>query len=123
MGEEAEVGEARPVRRHRVVVFGLIIVGVLLSLTSANAETELSRRRHAACDGTLPLPPSAFVLSFAGVAVGAVALLLLLRWFGRSRQTIVLILFWTAVAAIVSEDFTVVTVLQQSRPITTLCVG
>jgi hypothetical protein len=71
MGEEAEVGEARPVRRHRVVVFGLIIVGVLLSLTSANAETELSRRRHAACDGTLPLPPSAFVLSFAGVAVGA----------------------------------------------------
>jgi hypothetical protein len=49
--------------------------------------------------------------------------LLLLRWFGRSRQTIVLILFWTAVAAIVSEVFTVVTVLQQSRPITTLCVG
>ncbi|MER7249630.1 hypothetical protein [Kribbella sp. NPDC000426] len=120
MGDEAE---GRPARRHQGVVFGLIVAGVLLSLTSANAETELSRRRHAACDGTLPLPMSAFVLSFAGVAVGAVALFLLLRWFGRSRQTLVLILFWTAVAAVVSEVFTLVTVLQQSRPITSLCIG
>jgi ABC-type Fe3+-siderophore transport system permease subunit len=118
MGEEARQG-----KRHQGVVFGLIVAGVLLSLTSANAETELSRRRHAACDGTLPLPTSAFVLSFTGVAVGAVALYLLVRWFRGSRQTIVLILFWTAVAAVVSEVFTVVTVLQQSRPITGLCVG
>ena len=118
-----EVAAARPERRHQGVVFGLIVVGMLMALTSANAETELSRRRHAACDGTMPLPTSAFVLSFAGVAVGAVALYLLLHWFGRSRQTIVLILFWTAVAAVVSEIFTVVTVLQQSRPITGLCVG
>jgi hypothetical protein len=35
----------------------------------------------------------------------------------------VLILFWTAVAAVVSEVFTLVTVLQQSRPITSLCIG
>ncbi|MFI5697140.1 hypothetical protein ACIA58_35115 [Kribbella sp. NPDC051586] len=114
---------ARAAGRRRGVVFGLIVTGVLMALTSANAETELSRRRHATCDGALPLPTSAFVLGFGGLVLGTIALYLLLRWFGRSRQTIVLILFWTAVAAVVSEVFTLVTVFQQSRPITSLCIG
>ena len=118
MGEEA-----RPARRRQGLVFALVIAGVLLSLTNTNAQTELIRRRQDACDGTIPLPTGAYVLGTAGVVVGAVALFLLLRWFGHSRQAIALILFTTAAAAVVFEVFALVTAFQEGRPVHSLCFG
>lgn len=118
MGEEA-----RPARRRQGVVFALIIVGVLLAMTNANAQTELGRRRQAACDGTLPLPTSAYILGFAGLIIGAIALFLLLRWFRRNRQPIALVLFTTATAAVVFEIVAVITAFQEGRPISALCFG
>ncbi|MEU4289669.1 hypothetical protein AB0E63_15705 [Kribbella sp. NPDC026596] len=118
MGEEA-----RPARRRQGVVFALIIVGLLLALTNTNAQSELSRRRHASCDGTLPLPTSAYLLGFAGVVVGAIALFLMRRWFHHNRQPIALVLFTTATAAVVFEIVAVITAFQEGRPINALCFG
>jgi hypothetical protein len=115
--------EVRPAGRRHGLVFGLIVAGMLLSLTNTNAQSELGRRRHAACDGTLPLPTGAYVLGVAGLVVGAIALYLSLRWFRHGRQPITLILLATAGAAVVVEIFAVVTAFQQGRPIESLCFG
>jgi hypothetical protein len=115
--------EVRPVRRRYGLVFGLIVAGVLLSLINTNAQAELDRRRHAACDGTLPLPTSAYVLGVTGLFVGTIALYLALRWFRHSRQPITLILLATAGAAVVVELLGVVTAFQQGSPVESLCFG
>ncbi|WP_020385755.1 hypothetical protein [Kribbella catacumbae] len=94
------------------LVFGLMVVGVVLALICVNAEAELQRRRQAACDASLSLPPSAYVLGAAGLLVGMLALLLLIRWFGRSRQVIAIVLYTTAVAGVVFEAFALITALQ-----------
>jgi hypothetical protein len=83
----------------------------------------LVRRRQDACDGTLTLPAAAYVLGFAGLVVGLIALLLVVLWFHRSRQPIALILFATAAAAVVFEVFAVVTAFQEGSPIQSLCSG
>ncbi|GAB2671264.1 hypothetical protein [Kribbella swartbergensis] len=116
-------GEVLAGRRRQLLVFGLTIVGVLLAMINTNAQAELIRRRQDSCDGTLPLPTAAYVLGFAGLAVGAVALFLLIRWFGHSRQPIALILFATATAAVVFEVFALVTAFQEGRPAPPLCGG
>jgi len=115
--------EARPARRRQGLVFTLLIVGVVLSLTNTNAQTELVRRRQDACDGSIPLPTGAYVLGIAGVVVGVVALFLLLRWFGHSRQAIALILFATAAAAVLFEIFALITAFQEGRPVHSVCFG
>ena len=104
-------------------MFALIVVGVLLALTNTNAQAELVRRRQDTCDGTLPLPTSAYVLGFAGLIIGALALFLLLRWFRRNRQPIALILFTTAIAAVIVEILAVVTAFQEGRPVDSVCFG
>jgi hypothetical protein len=115
--------EVRSASRRLGLVFGLSVAGMLLSLPNTNAQSELGRRRHAACNGTLPLPTSAYVLGVAGLFVGAIALYLLLRWFRHSRQPVTLILLATAGAAVVVEIFGVVTAFQEGRPIDPLCFG
>jgi uncharacterized BrkB/YihY/UPF0761 family membrane protein len=117
------VGEARTGRRRQGLVLGLVIVGVLLATINTNAQAELGRRRQDSCDGSLLLPTSAYVLGFAGLVVGAIALFLLIRWFGHSRQPLALILFATATAAVVFELFAIVTAFQEGRPIHALCGG
>ncbi|MFI7064159.1 hypothetical protein ACIBL3_24440 [Kribbella sp. NPDC050124] len=118
------MGEAPPAGRHRqAVVFGVLVAGVLLSTINTNAQAELIRRRQDSCDGTIPLPTSAYVLGFAGLAVGAVALFLLVRWFRHNRQPLVLILFGTAIAALIFEAFAVITAFQEGRPLVPMCGG
>ncbi len=117
------MGESRTGRRRQGVVLGLVVAGVLLATINTNAQAELLRRRQASCDGSLPLPTSAYVLGFAGLVVGAVALFLLVRWFGHSRQPLALILFATATAAVVFELFAIVTAFQDGRPVNALCGG
>jgi hypothetical protein len=80
------VGEQFAGRRRQGLVLALVVVGVLLSTINANAQAELIRRRQDTCDGSLPLPTAAYVLGFAGLVVGAVALFLLGRWFRHSRS-------------------------------------
>lgn len=101
-----------PDRRRQGLVFGLMVVGVVLALICVNAQAELQRRQQAACDESLSLPTSAYVLGAIGLVVGALALLLLVRWFGRSRQMIAVVLFATAVAGVVFEVFALLTALQ-----------
>ena len=108
-------------RRRQGLVFGLMVVGVVLALVTVNAQAELARRRNAACDGSLPLPSAAYVLGGIGLLVGLVALTLLLRWFGHSRQVIAFILFATAVAAVVFELFALIIAIQQSTSTTVVC--
>jgi drug/metabolite transporter (DMT)-like permease len=115
--------EAGTSRRRQGLVLGLIVVGVLLSLTNTNAQSELVRRREDTCDGSLALPTGAYVLGFTGLAVGSVALVLLVRWFGGSREPIALILFATAIAAVVVEIFAVVTAFQEGQPVYPMCGG
>lgn len=110
-------------RRRQGLVFALVVVGVLLATINANAQAELIRRREDSCDGSIPLPTSAYVLGFAGLAVGAVALFLLVRWFGHSRQVIDRILFATAAAAVIFELFALVTAFQEGRPVYPMCGG
>ncbi len=117
------MGESRTSRRHQGLVLGLVVVGVLLATINTNAQAELIRRRQAGCDGSLPLPTSAYVLGAAGLVVGAVALFLLVRWFGHSRQPIVLILFATATAAVVFELFALLIAFQEGRPVHPICGG
>ncbi|MEV6416530.1 hypothetical protein [Kribbella sp. NPDC051718] len=107
--------------RRQGLVFGLIVVGVVLVLACMNAETELQRRRRAACDGSLALPPVAYVLGAIGLLVGVLALLLLIRLSGGSRQVITVVLFATAVAGVVFEVFALITAIQQSAPISAIC--
>jgi len=113
----------RAARRRQGLVFALMVVGVLLSLTNTNAQTELVHRRSASCDGTLPLPTSVYFVGFAGLAIGAIALVLLVGWFHHSRQPIALTLFAAASAAVVFEIFAVITAFQEARPIEALCFG
>jgi len=117
------VGESRTGRRRQGLVLGLVVVGVLLATINTNAQAELIRRRQDSCDGSIPLPTAAYVLGFAGLVVGAVALFLLVRWFGHSRQPIALILFATATAAVIFELFAIVTAFQEGRPVHPLCGG
>ena len=117
------MGESPPGRRRQGVVFGLVVAGVLLSMINANAQAELIRRRQDSCDGSLPLPTTAYVLGFAGPVIGAVALFLLVRWFGRSRQPLVLILFATATAAVIFEVLALVTAFRDGRPVDSICGG
>ncbi|MFG1817325.1 hypothetical protein ACGFIF_26455 [Kribbella sp. NPDC049174] len=117
------MGESRTSRRHQGLVLGLVIVGVLLATINTNAQAELIRRRQASCDGSLPLPTAAYVLGFVGLGVGAVALFLLIRWFGHSREPIALILFATAAAAVIFEFFALVTAFQEGRPVHPICGG
>lgn len=105
--------------RRQGVVFGLTVVGVVLTLTCLNAGAELERRRRAACDGSLAMPPSAFVLGSIGLLLGVVALLLLIRW--SSRQVITIVLFATAVAGVVFEVFALIAAVQQSAPVSSIC--
>ncbi|MFI5712391.1 hypothetical protein [Kribbella sp. NPDC051620] len=107
--------------RRQGVVFGLTVVGVVLTLTCLNAGAELERRRRAACDGSLAMPPSAFVLGSVGLLLGVVALLLLIRWSGRSRQVMTIVLFATAVAGVVFEAFALIAAIQQSAPVSSIC--
>ncbi|TCO34281.1 hypothetical protein EV652_102347 [Kribbella steppae] len=117
------MGESRTSRRHQGLVLGLVVAGVLLATINANAQAELIRRRQASCDGSLALPTTAYVLGFVGLVVGAVALILLIRWFGHSRQPIELILFATATAAVIFELFALVTAFQEGRPVHPMCGG
>jgi drug/metabolite transporter (DMT)-like permease len=117
------VGEQVTGRRRQGLVLALVVVGVLLSTINANAQAELIRRRQDSCDGSLPLPTTAYVLGFAGLAVGAVALFLLVRWFRHSRQPLAIILFVTATAAVVFELFALVTAFQEGRPVHPMCGG
>ncbi|MEU4604393.1 hypothetical protein AB0F43_15535 [Kribbella sp. NPDC023972] len=110
-------------RRRQGVVLGLVVVGVLLSTITTNAQAELIRRRQDSCDGSIPLPTTAYVLGFAGLAVGAIALFLRVRWFRHSRQPIALILFATATAAVIFEVFALVTAFQEGRPVHPMCGG
>lgn len=117
------MGEQVAGRRRQGLVLALVVVGLLLSTINANAQAELIRRRQDSCDGSLPLPTTAYVLGFAGLAVGAVALFLLARWFRRSRQPLALILFATATAAVIFELFALVTAFQEGRPVYPMCGG
>jgi uncharacterized BrkB/YihY/UPF0761 family membrane protein len=108
-------------QRRQALVFGLLVVGVVLALTCVNAEAELVRRRDAACDSSLALPSSAYVLVAIGLLVGVVALFLLSRWFGGTRQVIVVVLFATAVAGVVFEAFALITALH--GPGVAVCSG
>jgi drug/metabolite transporter (DMT)-like permease len=117
------VGEQVAGRRRQGLVLGLVVIGVLLATINANAQAELIRRRQDSCDGSLPLPTTAYVLGFAGLAVGAVALFLLVRWFRHSRQPLAIILFVTATAAVVFELFALVTAFQEGRPVHPMCGG
>ena len=117
------MGQDVPTSRRQWLLLGLIVVGVVLSLTNTNAQSELVRRRQDTCDGSLPLPTAAYVFGFAGLAVGIVALVLLVRWFRGSRQPIALILFATAIAALIVELFAVVTAFQEGRPVYPMCGG
>ncbi|MEI8410089.1 MULTISPECIES: hypothetical protein [unclassified Kribbella] len=111
------MGEVLAGRRRQGLVLALVVVGLLLSTITTNAQAELIRRRQDSCDGSLPLPTTAYVLGFAGLAVGAVALFLLTRWFRHSRQPITLILFATAIAAVIFELFALVTAFQEGGPV------
>jgi len=90
-------------RRRQVLAFVLLIVGVLLSLANTNAQTELVHRRSESCDGSLPLPAGAYVLGFGGLLAGAIALIVLIRWFGRSRDGLALVLLVSASAGLIFE--------------------
>jgi hypothetical protein len=50
-----------------------------------------------------------------------VALLLLIRWSGR-RQVITIVLFATAVAGVVFEVFALIAAIQQSAPVSSVCL-
>ncbi|GAA1601669.1 hypothetical protein GCM10009789_64850 [Kribbella sancticallisti] len=108
-------------RRRQALVFGLMVVGVVLALTCLNAQAELVRRRRAACDGSMPLPTTAYVLGGIGLFVGLLALVLLLRWFGHSRQLIAFILFATAVAGVIFQIFVLITAIQADTSVTPVC--
>jgi hypothetical protein len=108
-------------RRRQLLVFGLMVVGVVLALSCLNAAAELIRRRRAACDGSLPLPTAAYVLGGLGLLVGVLALVLLVRWFGHSRQAIAFVLFATAVAGVVFQAVALVTAAQEDASITPTC--
>ena len=112
---------AKADQRRQALVFGLMVVGVVLALTCVNAEAELERRRDAACDSSLTLPSSAYVLVAIGLLAGLIALFLLGRWFGGNRQVIVIVLFATAVAGVVFEVFALITALH--GPGAAVCSG
>lgn len=104
--------EDGPEWRRQGLVFGLMVVGVVLGLICVNAEAELQRRRQAACDASLSMPSAAYVLGGLGLVAGALALVLLIRWYGRSRQVITVVLFTSAVAGVVFEVLALITALQ-----------
>jgi hypothetical protein len=108
-------------RQRQFLVFALMVVGVVLALTCMNAEIELQRRRRAACDGSLALPPAAFVFGAIGLLAGTVAFVLLIRWFRDSRQVITVVLLITALAGVVFETFALITTIQQSAAVSSIC--
>ncbi|TCC60376.1 hypothetical protein E0H73_20800 [Kribbella pittospori] len=104
-----------------MLVYALLVVGVLLSLANTNAQTELVHRRGESCDGSLPLPVGAYLLAFGGLLAGAIALVLLIRWFRREPLAVVLLV--TASAAVIFEILVLVTAFQEGRPVYPMCEG
>ena len=103
-------------RRRQAGLLALLVVGVVLSLLCANAQASLVRRREAECDASLPLPATAYVLGGIGLLVGLVALMLLVRSYGQSRQVITFVLVATSIAAVVFELFVLITAIQAQSP-------
>ena len=110
-------------RRRQSVVFGILAIGIVLALKSTNVQTALVRHRRRTCDGTLPLPLSGYLYCGLGLAVGVVALVLLIRWFRHNPEPIVMILAITAVAGILFELFTLFAAFSEGHPVIPMCEG
>jgi ABC-type Fe3+-siderophore transport system permease subunit len=110
-------------RRRQGVVLGIVAVGIVLALKSANVQTAVTRHRQRTCDGTLVLPLSGYLYCGIGLAIGVAGLVLLIRWFRGSREPIVMILAITAVSGVLFELFTIFAALSEGRPVVPMCEG
>lgn len=64
--------------RRGLMLIGLAIVmlSLVLAVSAINVSSDLTHRQRTACDGTIPMPASAFVLSWSAVALAAMAMIL-----------------------------------------------
>ncbi|TDU91634.1 hypothetical protein EV138_5245 [Kribbella voronezhensis] len=114
---------AMDARRRQGVVFGILAVGIVLALKSSNVQRAVARHRQRTCDGTLPLPLSGYLYCGIGLAVGVLALVLLIRWFRHNPEPLVMTLAITAVAGILFELFTLFAAISEAHPAIPLCGG
>jgi ABC-type Fe3+-siderophore transport system permease subunit len=88
----------------------MLLIGIVVTLKSTNVQSAVRRHRMQTCSW-LPLPSSASLYCGIGLAIGAVALVLLIAWFRHDWDPLVTILAITAVAGILFELFTLLTAL------------
>ena len=86
------------------------MIGVAVTLKSTNVHSAVRRQRMHTCSW-LPLPSSGYLYCAIGLAIGVVALLLLIGWCRRDWDPLATMLAIAAGAGIVFELFTLLSAL------------
>lgn len=108
--------------RTRLAAGGLLaLAAVVLAFLATQVSSDLTKERHATCNGLLPMPTSAFVLAWSavGLSIAAAAVLLARRAGGRAR--IALLVF--AVLALAFAAFVTYTIYADAPTTKWQCSG
>jgi hypothetical protein len=108
--------------RARLAVGGLLTVAsAVLAFLATRVSTDLTKQRHATCDGLLPMPTSAYVLGWSGVALAVVAVVVVAaRRSGGGWRAGLLVL---AVLALAFAGFVTYTVYGDAPTTRFMCFG
>jgi uncharacterized membrane protein len=110
--------------RSEIVAGILLLVGVALAVLATEVSQDLTMRRSASCDGTLPMPVSGFWDGWLSAALTLAALILAVAKIirrGRARLSIVIV--WLATLAFAFAIFVLYTLFGDAEPIRSLCSG
>ncbi|MGW4214651.1 hypothetical protein ACWEIJ_42170 [Lentzea sp. NPDC004789] len=119
----------RKATQWRWLALALALGGVSVWLASAARDTVTSFHQRTAhlCDGTIPLPATAFVLTWFGVltAVGALAAALILLMRRRHLTGLILGCVLTVVGGLVllSAGWTTLDIYADAAPVSRVCGG
>jgi hypothetical protein len=107
-----------------VVAGGLLAVAAaVLAFLATQVSTDLTHQRSSTCNGLLPMPASAYILGWSGVAVGAVAVALLAFRLHRSRGGWPVWVLALAVLVVLSAGFVIYTVYGDAPTTRFQCSG
>ncbi|MEV4314876.1 hypothetical protein [Actinocrispum sp. NPDC049592] len=101
----------------------LAVAGAVLAFLATQVSTDLTHQRSSTCNGLLPMPTSAYVLGWTGVAAGVIAVVLLVSRLRQSRGGWPVWVLVLAVLVVLFAGFVVYTVYGDAPTTRFQCSG